>query len=409
MKCSFCGKAKNEVKNLVEGNGASICNGCIIACVEALGSGPAETKDEEPPLPTPHEIKAFLDGYVISQESTKKDVAVAVYNHYKRREAIRKGVHLPDDVEIQKSNLLIMGPSGTGKTQCARAISRVLKVPFYNVDCTRLTSAGYVGDNVESMLQGLLADCGNDIEKAQWGIVYMDEFDKMARKSGRNATGYRDVSGEGVQQSLLKMLEGTVMPVPRGMGSVISDKNDMFDTTNVLFMCAGSFAGIEEIVKARVNKTSRMGFGSAARKDLSESEVYQSIEEADILEFGIIPELLGRIPIHTSTLPLTDDEMVRILTEPKDALVKQFGALFGLDKIELVFDDEALRAIGQEAKKRPTGARALRSIMERILKNYAFECPSDPTVRKIRITKEAAERKGEAEITREPALIAATA
>lgn len=410
-KCSFCGKPRNEVKRLISVEAASICEGCIVACVETLGQDPQahEKRADEPPLLKPKEIFAYLDDYVIAQTDAKKDVAVAVYNHYKRREALRKGIRLPQDVEVQKSNLLLLGPTGTGKTQIARSIARMLKVPFFNADCTKFTSAGYVGDNVESMLQGLLADCGGDTERAEWGIVFMDEFDKMARKSGRSATGFRDVSGEGVQQALLKMLEGTKMTVPRGQGSVISLHNDLFDTTNVLFICAGSFAGIEEVVKARVNKSNRMGFGASARQDLSENEVYQSIEEADILEFGIIPELLGRIPVHTSTLPLTDEEMLRILTEPKDALVKQFRALFGLDKIDLVFDDDALRAIGQEAKKRPTGARALRSIMERVLKPYAYECPSDPTIRQVRITKAVVERKGEAEITREPQLIAATA
>ena len=409
-KCSFCGKPRNEVKKLISGGTSSICDGCIVECVEALGQDPAQEKrSDEPPLLKPKEIFGYLDDYVISQTDAKKDVAVAVYNHYKRREALRKGTRLPQDVEIQKSNLLLLGPTGTGKTQIARSIARMLRVPFYNADCTKFTSAGYVGDNVESMLQGLLADCGGDTDRAQWGIVFMDEFDKLARKSGRSATGFRDVSGEGVQQALLKMLEGTKMTVPRGQGAVISQHNDLFDTSNVLFICAGSFAGIEEVVKTRVNKGNRVGFGAQARKDLSENEIYQSIEEADILEFGIIPELLGRIPIHTSTLPLTDEEMVRILTEPKDALVKQFRALFGLDKIDLVFDEDALRSIGQEAKKRPTGARALRSIMERVLKPYAYECPSDPTVRQIRITKDAVERKGEAEITREPQLIVATA
>lgn len=410
-KCSFCGKPKNEVKKLVSGGTALICDGCIVACVEALGQDPQahEKRSDEPPLLKPKEIFAFLDDYVIAQTDAKKDVAVAVYNHYRRREAIRKGIRLPDDVEIQKSNILLLGPTGTGKTQIARAIARMLKVPFFNADCTKFTSAGYVGDNVESMLQGLLADCGGDTDRAQWGIVFMDEFDKMARKSGRGATGYRDVSGEGVQQSLLKMLEGTKMTVPRGQGSVISEHNDLFDTSNVLFICAGSFAGIEEVVKIRVNKGNRVGFGAQARKELSENEVYQSIEEVDILEFGIIPELLGRIPVHTSTLPLTDGEMVRILTEPKDAIVKQFKALFGLDKVDLVFDEAALIAIGREAKKRPTGARALRSIVERVLKPYSYECPSDPTIRQVRITTEVVEGKGEALITREAVLKAATA
>jgi ATP-dependent Clp protease ATP-binding subunit ClpX len=406
QKCAFCNRPANEVKTLIgEGSGPFICNRCVEASVKALGydSKPQGGVKKDKPLLRPKGIKAFLDDYVIGQESTKVDIAVAVYNHYKRREAIRKGMDF-GGVEIKKSNILMMGPSGSGKTECARAIVKMLDVPFYVCDATKMTQAGYVGDDVESMLQGLLGDSGGDLERAEWGIIFIDEVDKLARKSGRNASGYRDVTGEGVQQALLKILEGSRVTVPRGMTRLISSAGqdcDMVDTSNILFICAGSFAGIEEVVKKRVNKSARMGFGATARKDMDEGEVYSAVEEEDVLEFGLIPELMGRLPILTSTMPLTEDELVQILTVPKNALVKQFKALFAMDGIDLQFDEEALRAIGQEAKKRPTGARALRSIMENLLKPYAFEYPGDNEIKAIRISKEVVEGEAEATIVRE--------
>lgn len=288
-----------------------------------------------------------------------------------------------------------------GKTQLARSLARMLGVPFYVGDATKLTMSGYVGDDVESLLQGLLAACGGDASQAEWGIVFLDEADKLARKSGRNASGFRDVTGEGVQQSLLKLVEGSLVQVPRGTAKLgMTNEHDLINTENILFILAGSFAGIEDIVKDRKNKKVRVGFGGDVRREIPDTEVYNSIEEADILEFGIIPELLGRIPVHTSVLPLTEEEMVRVLTEPKDALTRQFQALFKIDGIDLQFDEGALKAIGREAKSRPTGARALRSILERILKPYAFELPSDPTAKGLRITLEVVEKKAEAIITR---------
>lgn len=398
-ECSGCGRPRNEVRQLVQlSSKIAICNKCIRSSVETLTAEKKTTAaKEDKPLPKPKEIKRYIDRYVISQDHAKKDISVAVYNHFKRREAIRLNLDL--GVEIQKSNILLMGPTGCGKTAIARTIARILEVPFYVADATKLTMTGYVGDDVESLLQGLLAACGGDVQQAQWGIVFVDEFDKIARKSGRGASGYRDVTGEGVQQGLLKMAEGSKVSVPRGTAKMgMTNDYDLVDTENILFIFAGSFAGIEDIVKQRINKSVRVGFGAPTRQEVTDTEVYTSIDESDILEFGIIPELLGRIPVHTSVLPLTEDEMVRVLTEPDDALVKQFKALFSIDNIDLQFTDESLREIGREAKSRPTGARALRSILERVVKEYAYECPSDPTVRAIHITKEVVEGKAKAEI-----------
>ena len=392
IKCSFCGRPRNEVKQLVAGaDGSFICNKCVEAAAKSIGDknkSAVDTKEE--PLKKPIEIKAYLDMHVIGQEKAKTDMAVAIYNHFKRRDALRKGL-ATDDVIIQKSNILLTGPSGVGKTELSRAIARLLKVPFYVADATRLTQAGYVGDDVESLLQGLLADADNDVERAEWGIVFLDEFDKLARKSGRSASGYRDVSGEGVQQALLKMIEGGKVAVPRGMNARIlsssGQNTDMIDTKNILFICAGSFAGIEECVHKRLNKDARVGFGANNTSRSKDETVYDKIIEEDILDFGIIPELVGRIPIMTACLPLSEDDMIRVLTEPQNALVKQYRALFAMDEVQLTFDAEALRAIGSMANKRPTGARALRSILEGLLRPYFFTVPSDPTIKDIRITE----------------------
>lgn len=402
-RCTFCRRPPNEVKNLIGGEaGPFICDACTAKAAAALADGQKKTatSQTEQPLPKPREIKALLDDHVIGQDKAKQDVAVAVYRHYQRREAERRGLMLGCDV--QKSNILLMGPSGSGKTEVARCISRMLGVPFYNADATKLTQAGYVGDDVESMVQGLLQDAGGDVERASWGVIFLDEIDKLARKSGRGATGYRDVTGEGVQQALLKMVEGHAVRVPRGSARMVGAGSDVdvVDTTNVLFICAGSFAGIEEVVRQRKNKGVRMGFGSDARQDVSERDVYLAIEEEDILEFGLIPELVGRLPVHTTTLPLTEDEMMRILTQPKNALVKQFRALFALDGIDLQFEEGALRAIAQEAGARPTGARALRGILELLLRPYSFDCPSEQDVVSLLMTEDAVKGKGEAVMVR---------
>lgn len=406
-RCSFCSRPRNEVKALISAGVDTppyICNRCIDqgykACQINARQEQAE-KEKDVPLLKPMEIFDFLAARVIGQERAKTDIAIAVYNHYRRREALRDGFDI-GDVDIQKSNILLMGPSGTGKTEIARALAKMLNVPFYIADATKFTAAGYVGDDVESMLQGLLQESSDNLERAQWGVVLIDEIDKLARKSGRGATGFRDVGGEMVQQGLLKILEGTRMAIPRGMGMRMgmAAQNDMFDTTNVLFICAGSFDGIQDVISKRVNNKASLGFGAIERKRLDTSEIYLSVTEADVLEFGIIPEMMGRLPVLTTTLALTEDQLVEILTKPKNAITKQFQKLFELDGIQLQFEEAALRSIAREAMKRPTGARALRSIVEDVLRPYSFEVRSQGNVRAIRITEDTVEKKGEALVMR---------
>lgn len=370
--CSFCGKPRNKTGGLLAAKDVAICAECLTRGSDLLKglTGEEKKEAERRTLPCPKEIKAKLDERVIGQEKAKMDLAVAVYNHYRRRGAA--GL----DVELQKSNILLLGSSGVGKTELSRAIAKFLDVPFYVGDATRLTQAGYVGDDIESLIQGLLVAAEGDVEKASWGIVFIDEFDKLARKSGRSGMGFRDVGGEGVQQSVLKMLEGSIMSIPRGMGArsgMAGVVCDPIDTSNILFICAGSFAGIEDIILKRVNASAGVGFGSQEKRKLPGGEAYLQVTEEDILEFGLIPEVLGRLPVITTCIDLSEDELVKILTEPKHALVKQYVALFGLDGIELKFTSEALRAIAREAKKRPTGARALRSIIENVLRQHSFD------------------------------------
>jgi ATP-dependent Clp protease ATP-binding subunit ClpX len=365
------------------------------------------------PIKKPREIMEFLGERVIGQEDARKDVAIAIYKHYRRREIARStaGVLLlnGEPVTIEKSNILMLGPSGSGKTHIARSVARMLDVPFYVADATRLTQAGYVGDDVESMLQGLMADAQYDVDKTQWGIILIDEFDKLARKSGRNASGYRDVTGEGVQQALLKLLEGSQVRVPQGaLSHNVSGvtRSDLIDTTNILFICAGSFAGIEGIIEKRLNKAASLGFGRDQRQKHDVTALYKGVTNDDILEFGIIPECAGRLPVITSTYALTEDELVRVMAEPKDALCKQFRALFAMDGIDLQFEEDALRAIAKKAVKESTGARALRGILEQVLKPYSFALPEASDITGVRITADAVETSGSAEIIRKGAAIA---
>lgn len=394
-QCSFCKKPENEVKTLVGNEGGPfVCNRCADLIFHTLHKDAKEHvhEDTEKPLLPPKAIKAYLDEYVIGQDKLKRDVAVAVYRHYLRREYVRQGGDKAGNIKIDKSNMLILGPSGSGKTECVRAFTNMLGVPMYVADANKLTQTGYVGDDVESMLQGLIAAAGGDLEKAQWGVLVIDEIDKIARKSGRGASGYRDVTGEGVQQALLKMAEGSLVSVPQGSSRMVSVDQPvtMFDTNNVLFICLGSFeGGLDEIVKRRVNQGTKLGFGTSHKKrDISKTEVYELANEDDILEFGVIPELKGRLPVMTTTLPLTEDELLRILTEPKNALLKQVVALFAMDDIELLIDEAALRAIAGKIRDKPTGARALRSVIEDITMPLTFEyAGKDSNVEAIRVTE----------------------
>lgn len=381
--CSFCRREKSLCKHMVASpdGSAAICERCAAQAHEivdkALVKTKEKTKAEAPPVPLPPDIYAFLCEHVIGQDRAKRDVAVAMYQHYRRREVAEQRTDT-GGVEIQKSNILMLGPSGSGKTEIARTMAKMLRVPFYAGDATKLTAAGYVGGDVEDLLLGLLRAANGDPDQAEWGILFVDEIDKLARKSGRNSSGYKDIGGESVQQALLTILEGGhVQFQPRGAVSqdeaVTMAKG--LKTHNILVIAAGSFAGIEETVERRINKKAALGFGAVDRKKASDIETYSNIIKDDVLEFGMIPEFMGRMPVLTSTYPLTLEEMQRILTEPKNALTKQMQALFGLDGVKLVFEEAALKAIAEEAKKLPTGARELRSIVTRVLAASAFEAP----------------------------------